>query len=493
MKLRFNFVISLILSLALFGVSGSIYAADQASVGPKTFIELAKKTLPSVVNISTVSTVKSPYARGGDDDLFRRFFEEFFRNQGRPNDEQGPPPSGPRKPSRDPKMISLGTGFIIDSSGLILTNNHVIAGADEIKIQFTEDDDEMPTDGELVGKDAELDVALIRVKTKRALIPMVLGDSEKVEVGEWVVAVGNPFGQGHTVTHGIISAKGRRAPDFVLANYLQTDAPINPGNSGGPLINLKGEVIGINNAIDQRAQGIGFAIPINLVTKVLPQLKANGRVERGYIGIEISELTPELAKQLEIKDTAIRAPFITNVVPGQPADKAGLEAYDVVTEVDGRKIRNYQDLIQTVTNLSVGAKTTIKVLRKGAEKTFTVSVAPRPSSEPADQKPSGPKPEKSSIDLGMALSNVTPQLASEIGFPEKTKGVVVMSTAYDGFADRAGILRGDVIVEVDRHKVASVQEFNQTVKDKKKSYLVRVMRMTQKGPAYLVLVLDLKG
>lgn len=483
-----------ILSLAMASVVLSIAnaSADSVAFGPKTFIELSKKTVPSVVNISTVSTVKSPYARGGSDDLFKKFFEEFFRNQGRSEDEQGPPPSGPKKPHRDPKMISLGTGFIIDSSGLILTNNHVIAGADEIKIQFTEDDDELPTDGEVVGKDAELDVALIRVKTKRPLAPVVLGDSDKVEVGEWVVAVGNPFGQGHTVTHGIISAKGRRAPDFVLANYLQTDAPINPGNSGGPLINLKGEVIGINNAIDQRAQGIGFAIPINLVTKVLSQLKTSGRVERGYIGIEISELTPELAKQLEIKDQATRAPFITNVVPGQPADKAGLEAYDVVVEVDGRKVRNYQDLIQTVTNLAVGAKTSIKVLRKGQEKLFTVSVAPRPSSDSESQKPA-PKPEKPSLDLGMELSNVNSQLASEIGFSEKTKGVVVLSTAYDGFADRAGILRGDVVVEADRKKITSVQEFNQVVKETKKSYLVRVMRMTQKGPAYLVLVLDLKG
>ena len=232
----------------------------------------------------------------------------------------GPPPANPKNL---PKAMSLGTGFIIDSSGLILTNNHVVADADEIKISFTESLDEKPTDGEVVGRDTELDVALIRVKSKREMVAVSFGDSDALEVGEYVIAVGNPFGQGHSVTHGIISAKGRLAPDFPLANYLQTDAPINPGNSGGPLVNLKGEVIGINNAIDQRAQGIGFAIPINLVKKVLPQLRTKGTVSRGYIGVLVNEMTPEIAPKLGVpKDQQSRRLSPTSIrmlPPRRPA------------------------------------------------------------------------------------------------------------------------------------------------------------------------------
>ncbi|HUP58195.1 MAG TPA: trypsin-like peptidase domain-containing protein, partial [Bdellovibrionota bacterium] len=223
----------------LHDVVGSAPAIRSAQAAPPesgNFVALSKKIVPSVVNISTLSTVKSPYGQGGPDDLFRRFFEDFFRRHGQggppggggeEEEEEAPPRPGP--PGKGPKAMSLGTGFIIEP-GLILTNNHVVAEADEIKIHFTEETDEKPTDGEVVGRDQELDVALIRVKSKREMIPVALGDSEAVEVGEYVIAVGNPFGQGHSVTHGIISAKGRIAPDFPLANYLQTDAPINPGN-----------------------------------------------------------------------------------------------------------------------------------------------------------------------------------------------------------------------------------------------------------------------
>ena len=269
------------------------------------FVHLSKKIVPSVVNISTVSTVKGLYGLNGQDEILRRFFGELFQQypgRGRSGEmdeeEEGLPQySNPGKNSRLPKSMSLGTGFVIDASGLILTNNHVVADADEIKISFTESKDEKPTDGEVVGRDPELDVALIKVKTQHDITPVVLGDSDALEVGEYVMAVGNPFGQGHSVTHGIISAKGRIAPDFPLANYLQTDAPINPGNSGGPLVNLKGEVVAINNAIDQRAHGIGFAIPINVVKTVLPQLKSKGVVSRGFIGILVGQLNAEIAKK----------------------------------------------------------------------------------------------------------------------------------------------------------------------------------------------------
>jgi serine protease Do len=485
--------------------STSALAANAPSspiADPNIFVKLAKRVVPSVVNISTLSTVKSPQGYGTPDDMFRRFFEEFFRNHGGrgggggdDEDEAPPEPKRPGAP-KVPKAMSLGSGFIIDSSGLILTNNHVVADADEIKIYFTEEEDEKPTDGTVVGRDPEIDVALIRVKTKRELVPLSLGDSETVEVGEYVMAVGNPFGQGHSVTHGIISAKGRPAPDFPLARYLQTDAPINPGNSGGPLMNLKGEVIGINNAIEARAQGIGFAIPISLVKSVLSQLKTKGVVARGFIGVLVEPLTPEIASKLAVSKD-LRAPFVSQVNPGGPAAKAGLETYDVILEFNGKPIRNGEDLVVAVTAASVGSSVPMKVSRNGKEQTLNIKVAQRPGAEELAQgeRPKPHKKEKKakpSVDTGMELETLTPEIAKELGYPNNSHGVVVDNVAYGSAADKAGLMRGDVIVEADRKNVKSVEDFYSIVKEKK-SYLLRVRRSdTQGHELYNVVILDLK-
>lgn len=465
-----------------------------APVDANIFVNLSKKTVPSVVNISTLSTVKSPFAQGSPDDLFRRFFEDFFQRhgggRGGDEDEEGtPPPSAPR---RLPKAMSLGTGFIIDASGLILTNNHVVAGADEIKIYFTEASDEKPTDGEVVGRDPEIDVALIKVKTKREIIPVTLGDSDALEVGEYVMAVGNPFGQGHSVTHGIISAKGRLAPDFPLASYIQTDAPINPGNSGGPLVNLRGEVIGINNAIDQRAQGIGFAIPINIVKKVLPQLRTKGSVSRGYIGVLVNELSPEVAPKIGV-DPEISAPFVTHVYPGEPADQAGVKPYDVILEFAGKPIHSGGDLIAAVTSVPVDETVPMKVLRGSHEKTLKVKIAQRPGSSSLADTQSKKKDKKpTQVETGMVLETVTPEIAKEIGLSDKASGVVVSSVKSDGPANRAGLMRGDVILEVDRKPIKDVEAFYSIVKEKK-SYLLRVRRSEPQGrEGFAVVVLELK-
>lgn len=474
-------------------------------VDANIFVNLAKKVVPSVVNISTLSTVRGSYGVGGPEDLFRKFFEDFFRRHGQPgpggpgpgpndeDEEDGPPRNGPGPGGKLPRAMSLGTGFIIDASGLILTNNHVVAEADEIKIHFTEEADEKPTDGEVVGRDPEIDLALIRVKSKREMVPVVFGDSENLQVGEYVMAVGNPFGQGHTVTHGIISAKGRLAPDFPLARYLQTDAPINPGNSGGPLINLKGEVIGINNAIEARAQGIGFAIPINIVKTVLPQLRTKGTVARGYIGVLVNELTPELAAKLNVPKE-LRAPFVTHVYPKEPAAVAGLKPYDVVVEFAGKKIQTAADLIAAVTSVTVGETAPIKILRNGDSKTLKIKVAQRPGAQPSvleEPKEKGPKP-KPQVETGMTLQTLTSDLARELGMQEGSKGVVVTDVAYGGPADQAGLMRGDVILEVDRKAVASANDFYSLVKEKK-SYLLRVRRADPQGrEAFSVIILDLK-
>jgi serine protease Do len=487
---------------AVFSVLGLLVSQAYASstVESEIFVNLAKKIVPSVVNISTLSTVKSPYGGGGPDDLFRKFFEDFFRRHGGgggDEDDGGdtapPPRPGPGPSGKAPKAMSLGTGFIIEP-GLILTNNHVVQDADEIKIYFTEATDEKAADGEVAGRDTELDIAIIRVKTKREMVPVVLGDSEAVEVGEYVMAVGNPFGQGHSVTHGIISAKGRPAPDFPLATYLQTDAPINPGNSGGPLVNLKGEVIGINNAIDQRAQGIGFAIPISLVKKVLPQLRSKGTVARGYIGVLVNEMAPDLAPKLGA-DKDLKAPFVTHVYPGEPADKAGVKPYDVILEFAGHPIHTSGELIAAVTAVEVGQAVPLKVLRSGKEKTLQLTVAQRPGTNQIAAKPPGKekgKPKKNRIETGMTLEEMTPDIARDLGVPEKTQGVVVSSTVYGGPADRQGILRGDIILEVDRKPVKDVDAFYSIVKDKK-SYLLRVRRTDPQGrEVFSVVILDLK-
>jgi serine protease Do len=496
-------------SVGVIGLPGVSARADSPA-SLNIFVALSKKAVPSVVNISTLSTIKSPMGQGAPDDLFRKFFEDFFRHHGQgqgqgprgggsddDEDGSGPSPGGPSTGpnAQRPKAMSLGTGFIIDSSGLILTNNHVVADADEIKINFTENADEKAIDGVVVGRDPEIDVALIKVKTDREMVPMVLGDSDALQVGEYVMAVGNPFGQGHSVTHGIISAKGRLAPDFPLANYLQTDAPINPGNSGGPLVNLNGEVIGINNAIDARAQGIGFAIPISLVKKVLPQLRTKGTVARGYIGVLVNELTPEVAKNLQAPES-LRAPFVININPGEPADKAGMKNYDIITEFNGKPIHSGSDLISSVTSADVGKSVPIQVFRNGKTETLTIKIGQRPGAQELaalGNKKSEKHKKTHQVETGMELENVTPDIARDLGMPDLSKGVVVSNVSYGGPADKAGLIRGDVILEVDRKAIADSDAFFKAIKPKK-SYLLRIRRADpQSGSSiYSVVVLSLK-
>jgi len=496
-----------------FVIGGVVYAASNGQTGPvdaNIFVSLSKKIVPSVVNISTVTTVKgggNGMYPGNQDDLFRKFFEEFFHNhQGNQgprggggddddqSDDQGPPQGPPPKGGKLPKAMSLGSGFIIDSSGLILTNNHVVVDADEIKIAFTEDPDEKPVDGEVVGRDTELDIALIKVKTKREMQAVPLGDSDALEVGEYVIAVGNPFGQGHSVTHGIISAKGRLAPEFPLTSYIQTDAPINPGNSGGPLVNLKGEVIGINNAIDQRAVGIGFAIPINVVKKILPQLRTKGTVSRGYIGVLVNELTPDVSAQMGVSKD-LRAPFVTHVYPGDPADKAGIKTYDIILQFNGKPVHTAAELIAAVTSVNVGDSVPVKVSRNGKDVDLKIKITQRPGAQQlseGEKDKKDKKKEPNHLDTGMTLDDLTPEITHELGMSDKTKGVVISQVGYGSAADRAGLVRGDVILEVNRKPVKDVDAFYSIVKEKK-SYLLRVRRADPQGrEAFSVIVLDLK-
>lgn len=455
------------------------------------FIQISKKMIPSVVNIFTTTKMRTPWSggrRGGDgapNEMWRRFFEDFF---GEPFSGGMPGPDGDDE-SLMPKAQSLGSGFIIEASnegGLILTNYHVVEGADEIKVKFTEDVNEKETDAEVIGRDPDLDVALLKVKTRRSLQAVQLGDSSKLEVGEWIGAVGNPFGHGHTVTHGIVSATGRSLP-VGFGKYLQVDAPINPGNSGGPLVNLDGDVVGINNAIDARASGIGFAIPIHQVKANLEQLKTKGFVDRGYIGIGVEDLSSEMAKALKL-DSDLKAPIINHVRPGEPAEKAGLKASDVITGINGKTVYSSAELISLITSLPIGKKADITVLRNGKKQTFSVDVIKRPDfrrEQEQKRKKSQGSLKKSSIDIGAELEEFNDT-------KEKAKGIVVVSVERGSPAFKAGLMRDDVIVDVNGSPVQTIDSFYKIV-NARKTYLLRVERLDKMTgeSLYKLLTLDL--
>jgi len=328
------------------------------------FVELAKAINPSVVNIST-----SAVMRRAPRDPMQEMLERFY---GIPSEQ----PSWSNKPRR----TGLGTGFIVREDGLIVTNAHVISGADIIEVQLTENSDKQYV-AEVIGSDQRTDIALIKIKPDIKLSVASLGSSKDLQVGEWVAAFGNPYGHGHTMTKGVISSKGRAIQEINKFPLLQTDASINPGNSGGPLVNSRGQVIGVNSAIDARAQGIGFAIPIDEVKTILPQLEKRGRLQKGYLGVAQQDLDSRTAEYLGFDDE-FRGAAIMAVQPNGPAAKAGIKVYDVITEIDGEKVRNAQDLSDKIGDKSPGQKIQIKLLRdnkgQALEKTVTVTIQERP-------------------------------------------------------------------------------------------------------------------
>lgn len=330
------------------------------------FVELAKVINPSVVNIST-----SSLARRGAKDPMQEMLERFY---GSPSDDDS---GWTNKPQR----MGLGTGFIIREDGLIVTNAHVISGADIIEVQLTENSDKQYK-AELIGSDARTDIALIKIKPDTKLAAVSLGSSKDLQVGEWIAAFGNPYGHGHTMTKGIVSSLGRAIREINKFPLIQTDASINPGNSGGPLVNSKGQVVGINSAIDARAQGIGFAIPIDEIKTVIPILEKSGSIKRGFIGLDLADLDQQTVMYLRLERDN-RGSLAASVLPNGPAEKAGLKMYDVIIEIDGQKVADTQDLVNRIADLSVGAKVKVKYLRnnrgQAIEKNATVTIEERPS------------------------------------------------------------------------------------------------------------------
>jgi serine protease Do len=334
--------------------------------------------------------------------------------------------------------------------GYILTNNHVVEEADQIKVKLANGKE---YDGKVVGRDPKTDLALIKIKAPSDLQPLNLGNSDELKVGSWVVAVGSPFGLEQTVTAGIVSAKGRVIGSGPYDNFIQTDASINPGNSGGPLINMKGEVVGINTAIIASGQGIGFAIPINMAKEIAPQLQEKGHVTRGWLGVSIQELTPELAKSFALKEK--KGALVAQVVSGSPAEKAGIEQGDVIVEFDGKEVSDSKDLPRMVASTPVGKAATIKLLRNGKVLDLQVKVGEIEEKVEITKAPS----HKS---LGITVQNLTPEIAKGLGLKKDT-GVVVTGVEPGSAAANAGIQTGDVIREVNRKPIKDVNDFVQKI------------------------------
>src|SRR5919109_2516733 len=408
------------------------------------FADLAEHLKPSVVNMSTTQVVKgqrrttprlpfpSPF---GERDPFEEFFERFF---------------GGENPQREFRRRSLGSGFIINREGYIVTNNHVVENASDIKVSLSDKGEEY--DAKVVGRDPKTDVALIKIEAKKDLPAAALGDSSKLRVGEWVMAIGNPFGLGHTVTTGIVSAKGRIIGAGPYDDFIQTDASINPGNSGGPLFNMNGEVVGLNTAIVATGQGIGFATPINVAKDVLTPLREKGKVVRGWLGVQVQRVTPDLAKSFGLDRD--RGALVADVMPNTPAERAGIERGDVIVEFNGRKIEEMNDLPRLVASVQPGTDVDVKLIRKSQEKVVRLKVAELKEEQTAAAGGGGSLEE----NLGMSVQDLTPEIARSLGLPE-TKGVVVTNVDDDSLADEAGIRRGDVILEVNQKKVENLRDY----------------------------------
>jgi serine protease Do len=447
------FVVVLVVAGAFLaaGLHTAIASKDVASVQmiPESFSDLAQKVKPSVVNIRVEKTLKSaggpvvfPFFGSPFGD--RNPFGEFFNH----GPGEGPP--------REFKQQGMGSGFVIDAAGYIVTNNHVVDGADQIKVKLP---DGKEFDAKVVGRDPKTDLALIKIDGAHDLRPLPMGNSDALRVGSWVVAVGSPFGLEQTVTAGIVSAKGRVIGAGPYDDFIQTDASINPGNSGGPLLNLQGEVIGINTAIMSRSggnNGIGFAIPVNLAKGVVAQLKNSGQVTRAWLGVGIQDLTPDLAEYYHVADR--KGALVTKVYEGDPADKAGIKVNDIVVQADGKPISSSRELSRIVAEAPVGERIPLTLIRDGKETTVQVELAKRVDSDTPITVGAN-----SSKELGIQVTKLTPDAAKKLGLPEDEKGVLVTEVQPGGKADEAGLQQGDIIKEVDRKPVATSDDVRKLV------------------------------
>jgi serine protease Do len=432
------------------------------------FADLVDKQGPAVVNISTTQTVRGQTAPpGSEEDPFYDFFRRF----------------GPPQPPRDYETRSLGSGFIISQEGYILTNSHVVEAADDITVRLT---DKREYKAKVIGSDRRSDVAVLKIDAN-GLPVVAIGDPAKTRVGQWVVAIGSPFGFENTVTAGIVSAKERTLPQENFVPLIQTDVAINPGNSGGPLFNLKGEVIGINSMIFSRTggfMGLSFAIPIDVAMDVAKQLQTTGRVSRGRIGVVIQEVTKELAESFGLPKAA--GALVNSVEKGGPADKAGIQASDVIVKFDNKEVINSTELPRVVAATKPGTKVTVQVWRKGERKDLTVVVGETPDEKTASKRQ--PPAKKSSGEalakLGLSVTDLTADLKKELNV---TNGVLVENA--EGISARAGIRRGDVILAVNNQEVKSIEELNRLLTAGDRPRTVALLIKRGEGSVYVPLKL----
>ncbi|MFA5291798.1 MAG: Do family serine endopeptidase [Phycisphaerae bacterium] len=485
--------LALILTLAIIFASAAICPAEPDKKSDietlrntgEVFADIAAKVGPAVVFVSVKQEYTQrrpdmffgdPFEQFQNDEFFQRFFGRQF--QQRRQQQQQP---------RERKQIrrGQGSGFIITADGYILTNNHVVKDANEIMVKLS-DDRELPA--KVIGTDPETDVAVIKIDAND--LPTVeMGDSDKLKVGEWVLAIGNPFGLSHTVTSGIVSAKGRsglRFADSELAyqNFIQTDAAINFGNSGGPLINIDGQVIGINSAIYSQSggySGIGFAIPINMAKYVYEQLKEGGKVTRGYIGIYGKNVTPEMAELLGAKGH--KGVVVDNVVKDSPAEKAQLQQGDIIIKKDGKKIDDWDNFRNEVAKIQPGTKIILTVIRDGKEKDFTVELEARKT-----ETASAESQEESADKLGITVQDLTPEIAQQFGYKDEQSGVIVAGVQVGSPAEEAQITVGTLILEVNRQKVQDADNFWELIKKAGNTVLLYVQQ--EEYSRYIVIKLS---
>ena len=453
---------------AFLAVALSLPASADAQNRPDSFANLAEDLLPTVVNISTTQKVEESQQRR----QFEEFFEDFFNrrrpDQGQPN--QPPGREGPQGPRRSPS--SLGSGFVIDESGYIVTNNHVIEGADEITVRFHDD---TTMSAEIVGRDDKTDLALLKVDTDQDLKAANWGDSTETRIGDWVLAIGNPFGLGGTVTAGIVSARSRDINAGPYDDFIQTDASINRGNSGGPMFNTDGEVIGVNTAIFSPSGGsigIGFSIPSEIAKNVIQQLREFGDVRRAWLGVRIQSVTEELAEGLRLEEP--RGALVASVSEGGPAASAGIRQGDVILRFDGREVGEMRELPRMVAETRIGKTVDVVVWRKGERQTVEVDLgkldeAAMASFRDQESQPDGdgPGPETGSV-LGMGLAQLDDETRQQFGLDDNAKGVVVTEVDPGSSAAEKGLSAGDVIVEVDQEEVTSPSEIAQKIEQARK-------------------------
>lgn len=467
-------VAALVLGL---GVAIGPIAPAPLHAAPDSFADLAERVSPAVVNITTTTVIAAP-TEGFPTVPEGSPFEDFFRDFGFPN--------GPRGPRRS---NALGSGFVVSEDGYIVTNNHVIEGADEITIEFFSG---KTLDARLIGTDPKTDIALLKVESDEPLKFVRFGDSDRMRVGDWVMAMGNPLGQGFSASVGIVSARNRELSG-TYDDFIQTDAAINRGNSGGPLFNMDGEVIGVNTAIlspNGGSIGIGFSMASNVVSKVVAQLKEYGETRRGWLGVRIQDVTPDMAEALGLDEP--KGALVTDVPEG-PAREAGMEAGDLIVSFDGVEVKDTRDLVRRVADTEVGKTVRVVVMRDGESKTLLVTLGRRELAEGEEARPSAApaKPMQKEM-FGMTLGVLTPDQAERMGLPADAEGLVILDIDETSEAYEKGLRAGDVITEAGQEKVTSIADLEARIDEAKEAGRKSVLLLIRRGgmPRFVALSVE---